>query len=83
MSGMSLHGHSTMTLGPVIWIRCGSKECRKAVQQTVTDLSHSQQCPVHVTLHAPRPASARQAADGLSRNLEPYPENKFLPIEPD
>jgi hypothetical protein len=32
MSGMSLHGHSTMTLAPVIWIRCGSKQCRKAVQ---------------------------------------------------
>jgi hypothetical protein len=49
----------------------------------VTDLSYIQQFPVHVTLHAPRPASARQAPDGLSRNLEPYPENKFLPIEPD
>jgi hypothetical protein len=83
MSGVSSHGHSTVTLAPTIWIRCGSKQCRKAVQQAVADLSHVQRFPVHVTLHAPRPASAGQAPESLSRTLEPYLEDEILPFEPD
>jgi hypothetical protein len=71
MSGESFHGYPTVTLTPTIWIRCGSKECRKVVQRVVVDLSHIQRFPVHVTLHAPRPASAEQASYSLSRDTEP------------
>jgi hypothetical protein len=83
MSGSSFHGRSAVTLMPTIWIRCGSKQCRKAVQQAVADLSHVQQFPVHVTLHAPRPAGAGQAPESLSRATDPSLVDEILPVEAD
>jgi hypothetical protein len=82
MSGSNVHGQSTVTLAPTIWIRCGGKQCRKAVQKAVADLSFVQRTPVHVTLHAPRRASAEQAPGSLSRNPVPYTEDEILPVEP-
>jgi hypothetical protein len=82
MSGENFHGYSTVTLTPTIWIRCGSKQCRKAVQQVVVDLSHIQRFPVHVTLQAPRPASAGQASYSLSRDTDPSMVDEISLVEP-
>jgi hypothetical protein len=83
MSGSSFHGRSVVTLMPTIWIRCGSKQCRKSVQQAVADLSHVQEFPVHVTLHAPRPAGAAQAPESLSRATDHSLVDEILPVEAD
>jgi hypothetical protein len=82
MSGVSHHGHLTVTLKPTIWIRCGSKPCRKAVQQVVADLSNIQRFPVHVTLHAPRPASAGKPATSPPRVFDSSAVDEILPMEP-
>jgi hypothetical protein len=76
MSGTIMQGHQSVALTPTIWIRCGSKTCQKAVQRAIADLSHVKRFPVHVTLHAPRPASGGSAPINLSGASEmPAPEN--------
>jgi hypothetical protein len=76
MSGTIVQGHPTVALTPTIWIRCGSKTCQKAVQRAIADLSHVKRFPVHVTLHAPRPASAGSAPVNLSgASKMPKPDN--------
>jgi hypothetical protein len=71
MSGVT-HGQSMVLLSPTIWLRCGSEQCRKAVQRAVADLSHVHRFPVHVTLQAARLASSdMQAPFTISRDTEP------------
>ena len=44
---------------PTVWIRCGSRKCRKAVQEAVNDLHYLQTFSrgrIQVRLRAPRPA---------------------------
>jgi hypothetical protein len=82
MSGENLLGHSIVTLTPTIWIRCGSIQCRKTVQRVVADLSHIQRFPVHVTLHAPRPASAGQASCSISRDTDPSVVDGLSSVNP-
>lgn len=59
---------------PTVWIRCGSRKCRKAVQEAVNGLHYLQTFSrgrVQVRLRAPRPAgdSARPAPDQCRENL--------------
>jgi hypothetical protein len=68
MSGKVVHGRSTIALRPTIWIRCGSKECQKAVQKNIAHISVLQRFPIHVTLHAPRPAGSARDQVSISRS---------------
>ncbi|KAH7087076.1 hypothetical protein FB567DRAFT_602649 [Paraphoma chrysanthemicola] len=58
MSGDAVSKRPTVVLRSTVWIRCGSKTCRKAVQEALADLSLIQHLPIHVTLYAPRPAGS-------------------------
>jgi hypothetical protein len=86
MSGVVTRGQPMVSLRPTIWLRCGSEQCRRAVQRTVADLSHVQRFNVHVTLQAPRLSSSdRQVPFGISRATAPSSEHavdQILPVEP-
>lgn len=60
MAGEVNNGADTVELKPTIWIRCGSKKCRKSIRKATADLkyletfAHGQ---IQVHLRAPRPAA--------------------------
>ena len=73
-----------VTMKPTVWIRCGSKKCRKAVQKAVDDLHYLQifsRGRVQVHLHAPWPAGdsgldalgEQYGHDSLQLQLQHYP----------
>lgn len=57
MSGRNTAGSTTVHLKPTIWVRCGSKQAKKAVRAALADLSYLHAFPLHITLEAPRFAS--------------------------
>jgi hypothetical protein len=84
MSGTICSGRPTIVLRPTIWIRCGSKACRKAVERAMADLNHMGQFPVYITQHAPRPAGAAQRPIKLSGSTDLLPEDlpdAILPVD--
>jgi len=76
MSGSHVSGRPNVELRPTIWIRCGSKTCRKAVQEAVEKLSHAHSFPFLVTVPASRPAAFSQ------ERLRFHGGTDLLPEEP-
>ncbi|KAH7071478.1 hypothetical protein BKA63DRAFT_518018, partial [Paraphoma chrysanthemicola] len=84
MSGTIYPGRLMVALRPTVWIRCGSKECRKAVERAVADLSHMQRLHVHITLLAPHPAGLAQRRIKFSGRTDLVPDDladEILPID--
>ncbi|CAI6293499.1 unnamed protein product [Periconia digitata] len=57
MAGRQPDRSETVSLKPMIWVKCGSKHCAMAVGKALEDLSYLQPFPFHVSLDAPRFAS--------------------------
>jgi hypothetical protein len=62
MAGEATGKSSRVTLRPTIWIRCGSKQCQKSVQQAINDLDYLPKIKISVQISAPRPASTSKSA---------------------
>jgi hypothetical protein len=70
MSGEAEPKSEVVSMRPTVWIRCGSKKCRKAVQKAVNDLHYLHtfsRGPVRVCLRAPRPAGDSPDRFGFNR----------------
>lgn len=61
MAGYAPGKATEVQLSPTVWIRCGSKKCRKVIRQAVNDLNylHSfSRGTVEVRVRGPRPAAS-------------------------
>lgn len=80
-SGGKIVGNSSVELIPTLWIRCGSKECQKAVASAAQDLSYLRRYTIRVTTHSPRPASSGARQNRLSDHIVDATGDEILPID--